>query len=54
MIADWWAERWLMSRIVKEEVLERVAAHNLVHPIKHGARVDLHREEGYLPGFKWD
>ncbi len=54
MIAHWWAERWLMSRIVKDEVLERVAVHNLVHPINHGARVDLQREEGYLRGVKWD
>jgi hypothetical protein len=54
LISDWWAERWLMLRIVKDDVLKRIAAHNLVHPIKHGARVDLHREEGYLPGFKWD
>ncbi len=54
MISEWWAQRWLLPRIARDEVLERVAAHNLIHPIKHGRRVDLHREEGYLPGVKWD
>lgn len=36
-----WAKRWLLSRIEKADVLERVAGHNFVHPIRHGARVVL-------------
>jgi hypothetical protein len=40
-IARWWFERWLMGRISRDDVLERVAQHTLVHPIRHGARVDV-------------
>jgi Domain of unknown function (DUF4338) len=40
-IAKWWAKRWLLQRIQREDVLARVAGHNLVHPIRHGARVEL-------------
>lgn len=40
-IALWWMRRWLAQRIEKEEVLNRVAAHTLVYPIRHGARVRL-------------
>ena len=38
-IADWWKERWLRRRIQSDEVLEQVEGQNLVHPIRHGARV---------------
>ena len=45
-IARLWAQRWLLARIQKEEVLmTRVACHTLVHPIRHGARVELVRED---------
>jgi hypothetical protein len=40
-IARWWARRWLVHRLEKPEVLERVGRHTLVHPIRHGARVPL-------------
>jgi hypothetical protein len=40
-VARWWLRRWLLPRIAKEDVLRRVAGHNFVHPIRHGARVDL-------------
>jgi len=40
-IADWWRERWLMGRIDQERVLEEVAAHTLIRPVRHGARVKL-------------
>jgi hypothetical protein len=40
-IAEWWVKRWLFQRIQRAEVLERVAGHHLVHPIRHGARVQL-------------
>ena len=39
-IARWWSERWLVGRIEREDVLGRVARHTLVHPIRHGARVE--------------
>jgi hypothetical protein len=38
-IARWWMTRWLLPRIAKQGTLERVAAHNFVYPIRHGARV---------------
>jgi len=44
-IVNWWADRWLVPRIRRDEVLTRVAAHTLVHPIRHGARVPLVSED---------
>jgi len=38
-IAAWWRERWLRRRIHSDAVLDEVARHTLVHPIRHGARV---------------
>jgi hypothetical protein len=29
------------KRIARDDVLERIAGHTLVHPIRHGARVVL-------------
>ncbi len=40
-IALWWMKRWLLPRIAKDGLLERVAQHNLVYPIRHGARVKV-------------
>jgi hypothetical protein len=40
-IARWWAKRWLLPRIEKEDILTRVASHHFVHPVRHGARVPL-------------
>lgn len=39
-ISRWWTIRWLLPRIERSDVLERVARHALIHPIRHGARVD--------------
>lgn len=41
IIVDWWMQRWLAKRVMKDEILARVEEHNLVRPIRHGARVDL-------------
>ena len=38
-IVDWWRERWLSRRIDSERVLQSVAQHTLIRPIRHGARV---------------
>ncbi len=46
-IAQWWMRRWLLPRIGRQDVLERVAAHNFVQPIRHGARVDFPEEDLY-------
>lgn len=40
-IADWWRERWLARRIEQDRVLDEVATHTLVRPVRHGARVEL-------------
>jgi hypothetical protein len=40
-IAHWWTRRWLLHRLGNDEVLERVAAHNFVYPIRHGGRVTV-------------
>ena len=40
-IAKWWVQRWMLPRIEKEDVLLRVESHNFVHPIRHGARVQM-------------
>lgn len=44
-IAGSWVKRWVLQRIAREEVLGRVAGHNFIHPIRHGARVELPRNE---------
>jgi hypothetical protein len=44
-IALWWARRWLVPRIAKADALARVAGHNFVHPIRHGARVPLPNDD---------
>lgn len=43
-IVDWWQERWLSRRIMKDEILDHLEQHVLVRPIAHGARVALPRE----------
>jgi hypothetical protein len=40
-MCQWWLERWVRRRIEREDVLERMAQHSLVHPIRHGARIML-------------
>lgn|SRR6266478_1290805 len=40
-MCQWWLERWVRRRIEREDVLERMAKHSLVHPIRHGARIVL-------------
>lgn len=38
-IVAWWRHRWLSGRILSDAVLEQVAEHQHVHPVRHGARV---------------
>jgi hypothetical protein len=42
-ICRWWAERWVVGRLKRDDVFQRMAQHTLVHPIRHGARVVLPR-----------
>lgn len=45
MISRWWCRRWLLRRIECEDVYEKLSQHNLVYPIRHGARVVLPRAD---------
>ena len=38
--------RWVVGRIEREDVRERMRGHRLVHPIRHGARVPRPRRDG--------
>jgi hypothetical protein len=44
-IVDYWRSRWLEGRIRNQEALRAVAAHVLVAPVQHGARVALPQKE---------
>jgi hypothetical protein len=44
-VADWWTSRWVMARIHREETLSAIERHTLIHPITHGARVELPNDE---------
>jgi hypothetical protein len=48
-IVRWWSARWLRGRLKNPAVLEDIERHTLVHPIRHGARVQLVQPE--LPLF---
>lgn len=39
--SDWWFERWARPRMERPEVLERIAQHTAVYPVRHGARVKV-------------
>ena len=43
LIADYWRQRWLLKRLSKPGVLEEVARHTCVYPIRHGAQVEIPR-----------
>jgi hypothetical protein len=40
-----WREHRLLPRIRRDDVLDRLARHTLVHPIRHGDRVPLPRQD---------
>ena len=50
LIADYWRQRWLLKRISKPGVLDEVARHNCVYPIRHGAQVELPQDRNNLLG----
>ncbi len=55
LIADFWRQRWLLKRLSKEGVLDEVARHNCVYPIRHGAQVQLPKIDGdVLELFEWE
>jgi hypothetical protein len=44
-MCNWWMKRWVVGRIQRDDVLDRMARQTLVHPIRHGARVVLPRTD---------
>jgi len=44
-ISSWWLERWVRGRVKRNDTLEKIARHTLVHPIRHGGRVELPRAD---------
>lgn len=42
-IYRWWLKRWVNKRITRDDICERIEKHTLVHPIKHGARIEMPR-----------
>lgn len=38
-IAEWWLIRWCFARVSRSDVLDEIRTHTLIHPVKHGARV---------------
>jgi len=40
-IAQYWFERWASARMQRSETEQKLLAHTLVRPIRHGARVQL-------------
>lgn len=40
-IVNYWLNRWVVRRVQRPDVLERISRHTLVSPIQHGARVVL-------------
>jgi hypothetical protein len=45
LIAQYWSDRWLARRLAKPSILEEVSKHRLTYPIKHGAKVELPRDQ---------
>jgi hypothetical protein len=41
LLADYWRQRWLLKRVEKPGILDEVAHHTCVYPIRHGAQVEL-------------
>ena len=41
LIGKYWINRWLINRVKREEVLQKVSEHTLSYPITHGARVPV-------------
>jgi hypothetical protein len=45
MLADFWRRRWLLNRLEKPGILDEVAKHTVLYPIRHGAQVKLSDDE---------
>jgi hypothetical protein len=54
LIAEHWLRRWALPRMGRPETSERLRAHTLVRPIRHGARVLLPEDETDQAKFRLD
>jgi hypothetical protein len=52
-LADYWRQRWLLHRLEKPGILDEVAKHTKIYPIRHGAQVQRPREPNE-PMTLWD
>jgi hypothetical protein len=53
-IAQYWFERWASPRIGRSDTEERLLAHTLVRPIRHGGRVVLPSDDEDQLSFRMD
>jgi hypothetical protein len=53
-IAQHWFERWASSRMGRSETDQKLMAHTLVRPIRHGARVVLPSDDADQLVFRID
>ncbi len=51
LIAKFWIKRWLLQRIMNEQILDQVGMHTLSYPISHGGKVPMATEEPSLTLF---
>jgi Domain of unknown function (DUF4338) len=45
LLAKYWQQRWLLKRLHKPGILEQVAQHTCVYPMRHGAQVQLPEDD---------
>jgi hypothetical protein len=50
-IGKYWIKRWLLNRIMNDNILQQVSNHTLSYPISHGAKVPVVTEETALTLF---
>lgn len=53
-ISDYWFKRWASDRMGRPDTAQKLAAHTLVRPIRHGARVTLPSEDEDQLSFRID
>jgi hypothetical protein len=53
-IGQYWFERWASGRMRRDDTEQKLLAHTLVRPIRHGARVVLPSDESDQLAFRVD
>ena len=52
-LADYWRQRWLLRRLERPGILDEIARHTKIYPIRHGAQIQRPREPDE-PMSLWD